>query len=112
MRLVGQVHILMRNYGEATKIGQESAGLMQGIQDKLEEAILLNTVGESACEQYDYESVLQTTQEQRALFQQAGDKSREASCLLASASCIFDQRFEEAVAMVHEAMDIFEEIKE
>lgn len=112
MRQVAQVHILMQSYDEATKIGQESAGLMQGIQDKEEEAILLNTVGEAACEQYDWETVLQTTQEQRALFHQVGDRSREASCLLASASCIMDTRYEDALAMVQEAMDIFEDIKE
>jgi len=112
MRQVGQVHIVMRNYDEATKIGQESAGMMQGIQDKQEEALLLNTIGEAACEQYDYETVFQTTQEQRALFQQAGDRSREASCLLASASCIMDTRYEEALDMVQEAMEIFADIKE
>merc|ERR1719506_3165741 len=74
--------------------------------------MLMNTIGEAACEQFDYETVFRVTQEQRALFQQAGNRSREASCLLASASCIFDHRFEEAIAMVNEAMDIFEEIKE
>merc|ERR1719487_2283840 len=110
MHELAQIHMAMKNYSEAKKIAQESAALMQGLQDKLEEGRFLDTVTQIAMERNDLETVHQTVNEQRALFQQSGDRSSEASCLLTTAACIAASKPDEALGMVEEALEIFKGI--
>merc|ERR1719482_1227582 len=58
-------------------------------------------------------AAMTTANEQRALFQQSGDRSREAFTLMSLASCqSLEGKIEEAFDMLREAKEIGEEISD
>jgi len=108
------VHLQRGALDLAADAANEATEIFQGTKDRQGEAFGMNKLNEVNLARFDDDAVMQTTIEQRAIFQELEDKSRAASCQLtiAGLTVTLQDQYDEATAMVEEAMEWFQEMRD